>query len=163
MRPPRVEMLWWLVGFATHVYSISLLGVLQSYPELSVLESYLKNAPNLNNLLTNANNFTFLAPNNDAVGRFISQSPNGTLTEDVLEALVQYSLLKGGFPTLSFSDTPQFVASNLTNVTYANVTAGQTVELVSSASGEPQVVTGNKNVSAVSSGVCSESLTLLTK
>jgi hypothetical protein len=65
----------------------------------------------------------------------------------VLLATLQYSLLQGVYPSLSFSNTSQFVASNLVNSTYTNVTGGQTVELVLSSSGTPQVITGNKTVS----------------
>lgn len=150
----RIQNIWWLTALATHVCSISLLGVLQSYPELSTLASYLNGTSALNTLLTNANNFTFLAANNNAIGKFLAQQYKNTLSEDDLEAITQYSLLKGGFPTLSFSDTPDFAASNLVNATYANVTAGQAAELVLSSSGAHQVITGNKNVSAITTSVC---------
>ena len=158
----RIQTFWWLVALASHVCSISLLGILQSYSELSTLESYINGTASLNGLLTNANNFTFLAPTNDAIGKYLTQSDNSTLSTDLLQALVQYSLLKGGYPTLSFLNSPQFVSSNLVNGTYSNVTAGQAVELVSS-KGKPQIVTGNKNVSTISSAVRSPSLASVTQ
>lgn len=160
MQSLRIQSLWWLITLATHVCSINLIGVLETYPELSVLASYLNGTSNLNKLLSNANNFTFLAPDNDAIGKFLSENDN-TLGDDLLQALSQYSLLKGGYPTLSFSDTPQFAPSSLVNATYANVTAGQGVELVLSSSGKPQVVSGDKNISTFASTVCSEESSLL--
>ncbi|KAL9112029.1 MAG: hypothetical protein Q9227_003649 [Pyrenula ochraceoflavens] len=146
----RIQNLWWLLILATPVWSIGLLDVLDSYPELSILWSYLNGTATKNNLLSKANNFTFLAPSNDAIQKLIYTSYNQTLSTDTFQALTQYSLLQGGFPTLSFSDTPQFIPSNLKNATYANVTGGQAVELVKNSDGKSQVVTGNKNISTIS-------------
>ena len=152
MRLLRIQNLCWLVAFATHGSAITLLQVLQSYSELSTLYSYINGSSNLTSLVSNPNNFTFLAASNDAIESFIVQNPN-TLTADLLEATLQYSLLKGGYPTLSFSNTPQFVASNLVNATYANVTGGQAVELSLDSSGTPQVVSGNRSISTSTSTV----------
>ncbi len=126
--------------------SVNLLSVLQTTAELSTLNSYVNASSSLTSLISSANDFTFLAPSNDAIATFINKSPN-VLTPDVLLATLQYSLLQGVYPSLSFSNTSQFVASNLVNSTYTNVTGGQTVELVLSSSGTPQVITGNKTVS----------------
>jgi hypothetical protein len=142
------------VTLITHGYAITLLQVIQSYPELSILNTYINNSTNATNLLSNANNFTFLAPNNIAITSFLSNNPN-VLTKGLLEATVQYSLLRGGYPKLSFTDTPQFVTSNLVNASYTNVTAGQSVELVLNSNGGPQVVSGNKSVSTPATTVCS--------
>jgi len=150
----RIQTLWWFATLVTHSYAITLLQVIQSYPELSILNTYINNSTNATGLLSNANNFTFLAPNNNAITSFITNNPN-VLTEGLLEATVQYSLLRGGYPKLSFTNTPQFVTSNLVNASYTNVTAGQAVELVFNSNGGPQVVTGNKSVSTPSTTVCS--------
>lgn len=160
MKLLRIRNLWWLATLVTHgsaITPITLLQVLQSYPELSTLHSHVNASSNATSLLSSANNFTFLAPNNDAIDSFISQNPHA-LTEDLLEAILQYSLLRGGFPALSFSNTSRFVSSNLVNASYANVTGGQAAELVLSTSGTPQVVTGNKSISTSILTVCPKSL-----
>ncbi|KUJ12199.1 FAS1 domain-containing protein [Mollisia scopiformis] len=130
-------------------HAITLLQVLQSYSELTTLSSYVNASSNATALLANANNFTFLASSNAAIASFLSKNPN-VLTADLLQATLEYSLLRGGYPTLSFSDTPQFVASNLVNSSYANVTGGQTVELLQS-SGGAETLSGNKTISTSSS------------
>ncbi|RDW89774.1 hypothetical protein BP6252_01806 [Coleophoma cylindrospora] len=126
----------------------SLLDVLQAYPELTTLQKYVNASSTATNLLANANDFTFLAPSNTAIEDLISANPNG-LTDDLLQATLQYSLLQGGFPALSITKSPQFVASNLKNASYANVTSGQVVELLEDITGTPQAVTGNKSVSTL--------------
>jgi len=156
----KLSRIWWLATLATRGYAITLIDVLASHPELSTLHGYVNASSSVTSLLASANNFTFLAPTNDAVGKYLSKFPNN-LTEDVLEATFQYSLLRGGFPSLSFTNTPQFVATNLVNASYANVTGGQTVELVLGADGNPQVVTGNKSTATSTSVVCLKSLFLL--
>lgn len=146
----RLQNLWWLATLLTHGSSVTLLSVLQSYPELRTLYSYVNASSNVTGLLESANNFTFLAPSNDAFASF--NTPN-VATQDLLDATLQYSLLQGGFPTLSFTSTPQFVATSLVNASYANVTGGQAVELISGTDGTPQVVTGNKSISTTTTTV----------
>jgi hypothetical protein len=145
------QSFWWLATLVSYGSAISLLEVLQTYPQLSSLSSLVNGSSNVTALLASSNNFTFLAPSNDAISAFNSQNP-GTLNGSLL-ANVQYGLLKGGFPTLSISSTPQFIASNLSNATYANVTGGQVVELVLSSDGTPEVLTGNKTISTSTSTV----------
>lgn len=148
----RRQHVCWL-AFFTHVFatSINLINVLQNTAGLSTLYSYVNASSNITRLLSSANDFTFLAPSNDAIATFIKHNPN-TLTGDLLLANLQYSLLQGVFPSLSFTNTSQFVPTHLTNATYTNVTGGQTVELLSGG-GVPQVITGNKTVSSFSSTV----------
>ncbi|TVY35773.1 Fasciclin-like arabinogalactan protein, partial [Lachnellula occidentalis] len=135
-----------VLALVTRASAITLLQVIQSYPDLSLLSTYISNSSSISSLLSSANNFTFLAPSNRAIDSFLTDNPN-VLTEGLLEATIQYSLLRGGYPKLSFSDTPLFVASNLVNATYSNVTDGQAVELVLDGGGDPQAVSGNKSVS----------------
>lgn len=148
-----VNLWWWLATLVTHASAITLLQVIQSYPDLSILNTYINNSTNITSLLSNANNFTFLAPDNKAIDSFLSNNPN-VLTEGLLQATIQYSLLRGGYPKLSFTKTPQFVTSNLVNGSYTNVTAGQAVELVLDGNGTPQAVTGNKSISTPATTVC---------
>ena len=154
MKLSRIHSLGWLATLATHGSAITVFDVLNTYPQLSTLKSYINASPNVTGFLQNANNFTLLAPSNDAIAAFTSQS-NSNLTEDILQATLQYSLLQGGFPALSFTNASQFVASNLYNGSYANVTGGQKVELVLDNNGTPEVVTGNKTVSTATETVCS--------
>ncbi|KAG4440737.1 hypothetical protein IFR05_003781 [Cadophora sp. M221] len=123
--------------------------VIQTNPELSSLYSYINGSANATNFLANSNNFTFLAPSNEAISALVQSKGNVTLTEDLILASLQYGMVKGGFPTLSFSNQSQFVSTNLANSSYANVTGGQTVELAVDGDGNPQVVSGNKTTAAV--------------
>lgn len=147
-------------AIAAPVHAITLLQVLESYSELASLASYVNSSEQATALLANANNFTFLAPSNAAIAKFTGNNPN-VLTQDLLEATHEYSLLKGGYPSLSFTETPQFVSSNLVNGTYANVTGGQVVQLISNSDGQNQVLTGNKSIS-ISSTAVSPPLSMLT-
>jgi hypothetical protein len=124
MRQLRIQSLWWLLTLVSHGFAITLLEVIATYPQLSTLNTYVNVTSNVTSLLTSANNFTFLAASNTAISSFISDNPN-VLTNDLLQATLQYSLLKGGYPTLSFSNVSQFVPTNLVNASYANVTGGQ--------------------------------------
>jgi uncharacterized surface protein with fasciclin (FAS1) repeats len=153
MKLSRIHSFWWLATLATHGSAITLFDVLNTYPQLSTLKSYISASPNVTSFLQNANNFTFLAPSNDAITTFTSQT-NSNLTEDVLQATLQYSLLQGGFPALSFTNASLFIASNLYNGSHANVTGGQRVELVAGSDGIPEVVTGNRSVSTATQTVC---------
>jgi hypothetical protein len=151
MKLVRIQSLSWLATLVSCSSAITLLEVLQSNSQLSSLNSLVNASPNVTALLASSNNFTFLAPSNDAIAAFNSQNP-GVLNGSLL-ANVQYGLLKGGFPSLSFSNTPQFVPSNLVNASYANVTGGQTVELVLGSDGSPEIVTGNRSISTFISSV----------
>jgi hypothetical protein len=141
-----------LLGFVTQVQAITLLQVLQTYSQLSSLSAYVNSSSTSTTLLANANNFTFLAPSNAAIASYLTQNPN-VLTQDLLAATLQYALLKGGYPSLSFSDRPIFVESYLSNASYTNVTGGQRMELMS-ASGQADMVSGNKSISTSATAVC---------
>ena len=138
--------------FVSHVQSQAVLSVLDTHVELSSFNRYVNASANLTSLLSTANNFTLLAPSNTAFDAFLS-SQSASVSDDEIEAILTYHLLHGGFPTLSFSDQPQFVASHLTNTSYANVTGGQRLELVSGSNGSPQIVSGNKSVSSITTTV----------
>ncbi|KAL3424180.1 Fasciclin-like arabinogalactan protein-like protein 7 [Phlyctema vagabunda] len=146
MKSLQFRSVWCLASLISQGACISLLGVLQSYPELSSLYSYVNASANSTGLLATANNFTFLAPSNAAIKSFINQNPD-TLTPSLFDATVEYSLLQGGYPSLSFTDTPIFVPSYLANGSFTNVTGGQAVELVSGSDGVLETITGNRSVS----------------
>ena len=158
MKLLRGQDLWWfailLLLLVAHGSAITLLEVLQTYPQLSTLSSLVNASSNATSLLANATDFTFLAPSNSAIQSYNGANANNTLTGDLFEANLQYSLLQGGYSTLSFSNTSQFVTSHLTNTSYTNVTGGQVVDLVLDYYGTPSAVTGNKNTSTSTSAVC---------
>jgi Fasciclin domain len=155
MKLSRTSCLLWLATLVSHGWAISLLQVLQTYPQLSSLYSLVNSSASATALLANTNNFTFLAPSNDAVSKFNTQNP-GVLNGTQLLPILQYGLLKGGYPTLSITTTPQFIQSNLSDSTYANVTGGQAVELVLGSDGTPEAVTGNRSISTSSGSVSSK-------
>jgi uncharacterized surface protein with fasciclin (FAS1) repeats len=150
-----MQSLWCLAALVSRAYAITLLEVLATYPQLSSLNTLVKSSSNATALLASSNNFTFLAPSNDAIAAFNTQNP-ATLNASLLPN-VQYGLLKGGYPTLSITNTPQFIVSNLTDPTYSNVTGGQTVELVLGSEGTPEVLSGNRSISTSTSTVRTES------
>lgn len=156
------QSLPWLPILVSQATAITPLQAIASYPQLSTLQTYITASSNFSSLLTNANNFTFFAPNNDAWAAFANQ--NGNITNSaLLEATLNYSLLLGGYPALSFSNTSQFVPTNLVNGTYTNVTGGQRVELLLGSDGTPQVLTSNKTISASTSTVRRENLTRISQ
>ncbi|KAH8784330.1 FAS1 domain-containing protein, partial [Hyaloscypha finlandica] len=140
--------LFCLLLFISRVRSQALLSVLQNHFELSTFNSYVNGSQKLTNLLSSADNVTLLAPSNAAFEAWLpKQAPN--LTEDQIEALLTYHLVHGVFPSVTFSDQPQFSKTFLNNITYTNVTGGQRAELSTGSSGNPEIVSGNKSVSGI--------------
>jgi hypothetical protein len=144
---------FFLLIFASNTLGQALLSVLAKHLELSTFNYYVNASTNLTNLLSSANNFTLLAPSNTAFEQWFSGQGNPSLSDDVIEATLFYHLLHGGFPTASFTDESQFVASHLTNATYSNVTGGQRVELVTGTGGQQQLISDNKTVTGIVSPV----------
>jgi hypothetical protein len=141
-----------LLLFISCVWSQALLSVLQNHFELSTFNSYVNGSQKLTNLLSSADNVTLLAPSNTAFKAWLpNQAPN--LAEDQIEALLTYPLVHGVFPSVAFSSQPQFSKTFLNNITYANVTGGQRAELLTGSSGNPEIVSGNKIVSGISTTV----------
>jgi len=161
MKLLRTSSLLWLATLVSHGWAGSLLEVLQSYPQLSSLYTLVNSSSNATALLANANSFTFLAPSNDAISKFNAQNP-GVLNGTQLLPNIQYGLLKGVYPTLSISSTPQFIQSSLSDSTYANVTGGQAVELVLGSDGAPEAITGNRSITTSSGSVSPKSSSLRT-
>lgn len=88
-----------------------------------------------------------LAPSDSAFSTYVA---TGGSVEDtgVLQALLEYHILQGLHPSLSFDATPQFLPSILTDRTYTNVTGGQVVE-VSSHNGEVSIYSALKAKSKI--------------
>ncbi|KAE9363200.1 FAS1 domain-containing protein [Stipitochalara longipes BDJ] len=131
----------------------SIIPTIESYGDLNTLVYYVNNSTKLYNLLNTAKNFTFFAPTNVALANWIHQTQgNKTPSSDIIEATLSYHILNGSWPTVEFKDAPQFVATSLTNASYANVTvypSGQRVELVESG-GSPEILSNNKTVTTIS-------------
>jgi hypothetical protein len=130
----------------------TILSVLGAQSDLSMLNSFIDSSPAISRLLSTANNFTFLAPSNTAINAWLAAPGTTSLTTDDVEALISYHLLHGTFPVASFSQNPLFPNSNLNNVTFENVTNGQTVELLQISNG-PSLLSGNATVSTISKAV----------
>jgi hypothetical protein len=94
-------------------------------PPLSALSALLKSSPQLSARLLGANNFTFLAPSNEAVSAFTARN----FSQDVIEATLAYHLLSGSYPTVHFSNVSKFIPTALSNAPFTNITGGQRVEV----------------------------------
>ncbi len=144
----------WLLVFVPRVLGQALISALQEHQDtLGTLNYHISNSRVLTQLLSTANNFTFLAPSNDAFDERLASKGSAVPSADEIDATLTYHLLHGGFPTVSFSQEPQFVASNLTDSRFANTTTGQAVELVLANNGA-QFISGNKSISTVELPVC---------
>jgi hypothetical protein len=159
MKPFQKSSFWWLAILASHGWAITLLEVLQTYPQLSALNTLVNSNASATALLANSQNFTFLAPSNTAISNFNSQFP-GLLNSSLLLPTIQYGLLKGIYPTLSITHTPQFIQSNLSGTAYANVTGGQVVELVTASDGTAEFISGNGTISKNAAGVSTKNFLL---
>ncbi|KAH8665208.1 hypothetical protein BGZ60DRAFT_432449 [Tricladium varicosporioides] len=103
----------------------TILNLDNNFPELSQLAALIRASPHLTALLRNANNFTFLAPSNDAIYKWRSQvNP----TQDFIEATLSYHLITVNVPSLLLGTEPTFLPTNLVNASYTNVTGGQRVD-----------------------------------
>jgi transforming growth factor-beta-induced protein len=74
------------------------------------------------------------------------------MTPDIIEGYLTYHLPNGGCPTISFEQEPPFVPTALTNSSYANVTGGQRVGIMTTNEQAP-VVSGNKTVTNIDTPV----------
>lgn len=102
----------------------TILDVLAGQSELSRLSALVKSLPVLVQQFNSADNFTFLAPNNDAISSWLATNRS----TDYLQAALQYHLLNGTYASASIPSTPVFVPTALTNASYCNITGGQRVK-----------------------------------
>lgn len=100
--------------------------VLSGYPQLSKFAGYIDSFPSISQQFAQADNFTLLAPTNDAISTWTA----GNHSDDDIKAALLYHLLNGTYPVAALTETPQFLRSSLTNVSYSMVTGGQRVEAV---------------------------------
>jgi len=128
----------------------SLMITLGMNPGLSTLVQYINSSATLSNLLANPENATFLAPTNEAFTTWLNATNNRT--QDEIDATLSYHLLKGNYPTVEFTNGPQFEPTYLNNYSYANVTVapgGQRVKYMSGSNGQPEIFSNNKTASTI--------------
>jgi len=133
----------------------SLITTLQSKAELSTLNSFINGSSKLQSLFSTASDYTFLAPSNDALRSWMSARSTPP-AQDEIEAILAYHLVNGSFPTVSFTNKPQFAPTYLTNSSYSNVTispAGQRVQLLLGSGGQPEIISSNQTISTVQTKV----------
>ncbi len=136
-----------VIVLATACYAQTAQDILTSTPSLSTLSSLIDKSSQFSTLLAATNNFTFLAPNNDAFSKWLL----GNYTQDFVDATLTYHLLAGNYATALFSNGSSFIPTALTNQSYANVTGGQRVEVVKN--GDMVFQSGNKTASHLLYGV----------
>ncbi|KAH7394817.1 hypothetical protein BKA66DRAFT_455884 [Pyrenochaeta sp. MPI-SDFR-AT-0127] len=118
----RTPPMFWLL-LSTSALAQRIPEILSTRPELSSLSNYISSFPSLEEQFSTADNFTFLAPTNDAFTKWLATNR----TADYMEATFMYHLLRGVHTTVSINETPQFISSFLTNASFSNVTNGQRV------------------------------------
>jgi hypothetical protein len=107
-----------------------LLSSLAQYSQLSDLVTQIHSFANLLQEFTNADNFTLVAPTNDALSAWLSTNRS----KDLLEATLTYHFLQGIYASASLIDGPKIIPTALTNASFSNVTGGQRVKAFTNAS-----------------------------
>lgn len=110
--------------FVSCIYAQTIPELISRESILSELARLIDSIPSFSHELAQADNFTFLAPTNEAISLWMKDNRSS----DDTKATLQYHLLHGNYPTASLTETPQFLPSGLEDATYSNVTGGQRVE-----------------------------------
>jgi len=105
-------------------------ALLSGYSQLSNLSALVNSLPQLVQQFNSADNFTFLAPTNNAISSWLAANRS----QDYIQAALQYHLLNGTYSSGSIPSKPIFIPSALTNTSYSNVTGGQRVKAVNNGS-----------------------------
>lgn len=138
--------------FAVQCSAKFLLETIPTFPELTQLQSYVEQLPQLSAELSKVDNYTLLAPTNEAFDSWLGEA-NPQPTLDDIEATLYYHLLHGIYPVASFTSLPKFTASFLTNSSYTNVTAGQTAQLSQDSRNFQLIRSGNGTNTSITSSV----------
>jgi len=134
----------------------NVISTLQQTSGLDTLNNFINGSTTFSNLLLSAQEFTFLAPSDDAFKTWLA-SQGSNVSMDVIEATLTYHLLNGSFATVSITDKPQFAPTYLQNQSYSNITIsppGQRVELVEGSNGQLEILSNNKNVTGFLNKAC---------
>ncbi|KAH8691514.1 FAS1 domain-containing protein [Talaromyces proteolyticus] len=110
----------------------NLTSLLSNTPQLSSLNALLSNYPSVIKTFSNLTNVTILAPSNQALGNYTSNSSTAlsvlSSTNQTISDLLTYHILQGKFYASNFSATPKFLPTYLNDSSLSNVTGGQVVE-----------------------------------
>lgn len=140
----------WLTCVTT-ISAQTLVSSLKARPELVLFNGYIQSFPALLAMLSNATNYTLLAPSDIAMTRWLNGSSTSP-TQDEIQTTLNYHVLHGSYSLASFSATPQFVSSYLSNTTLMNQTMEPVVELLADG-GSSVCMSGNKTKSTITTGV----------
>jgi flagella basal body P-ring formation protein FlgA len=119
MMSPNYLFLFFSVASAQSLLDISSLR-----PDLSLFFSYVNASPSLKLQFAAADNFTLLAPTNEAVLSFLDTSPSPSL----IDATASYHLLQGAHSSASVNASGTVFVSNLNDTAFVNITQGQSVK-----------------------------------
>lgn len=115
--------------------SQSFSDVIANQPELTNLSHYMSGVPQLQTIFNDQKNVTILAPNDAAFNSLVSPQYTGPLdalpSARLINAILEYHLLKGTYSSANVSNSPVFIPSYLGDHGYENVSSGQVVEAYS--------------------------------
>jgi hypothetical protein len=110
--------------FITTVSALQLTDYPFNRPEITNFISYISSSPYLSEKFTSADNYTILAPTNNALSIWLANN----YSADLVNATINYHLLQGIHSLSSLKDGPQLLTSSLIDRSFCNVTGGQRVE-----------------------------------
>ncbi|KAI9690677.1 MAG: hypothetical protein M1820_009911 [Bogoriella megaspora] len=130
----------------------NLTQVFTLYPELSSLSSIIANSSSLFKQLEAANDYTFLAPSNDAIAARVKSPSSNASIDTVLAYHLFHRILPLTRETLpsngTFDDTEtSFLISSLTDSKYALVSGGQRAKFMFN--DEALIQSGNRTTSQI--------------
>lgn len=100
---------------------------------LSALNGLIMGDKSLVDAMNRVSNVTILAPDNDAIQKFLNSSPLGSIgrfDSGPLASLLNYHVLNGTYyaSNITGGNGPLFIPTHLTNTSVTDVTGGQRVE-----------------------------------
>lgn len=151
----RCSFLWIpFLALAARCTALFILDTIANNPSLTTLQSYVTQLSALSAQLGQADNYTFFAPTDTAFQKWLA-SANPAPTLDDIEATLLYCLVHGIYPVATFTSSPQFVPSFQVNTTFTNVTTGQVLDIALRNNSTPQITSGLRTNSSITSNVIS--------
>lgn len=143
-----------VLGLGISASAQSIIDALSGQDSLSTLMTLINAQPSLVSSLSSAQNITLFAPSNDALNAFLDSDAGISAASqlDVVAALLTYHVVNGAFHSSTFTSTPIFPSTLLTNSSYTSVSGGQVVEVVAQ-NGGVNVFSGLKNKATVTTPV----------
>jgi hypothetical protein len=126
----------------------NLLSLVKSLPDYKFLSTLIERDPFLVDLYTNVKDVTCVLVVDSA---FPSNDPNGPFFSDLglMRAIFQYILIEGNHPSSSFTSTPQYLTTKLTNSSWVNTSQGKGIIQLFSDGGKKVVRSYSGRVSEV--------------